>query len=55
MNIQVTEPDEIAAVKAGEVVGDEYNDGTVWADEHSLLRWMARPKNVEAETAYVAQ
>jgi hypothetical protein len=39
MEIQVTDPIEIAAVKAGEIEGCVYRDGEIWADVQSLLAW----------------
>lgn len=55
INVQITDAKEIDAFNAGEISGEQFNDGEIWVSEESLLRWMARPKNVEAETAYVAQ
>lgn len=55
MQILTTDPAEIAAFRAGEIEGTEYVDGEIYIDQTSLLRWMARPQNVDAETAHVAQ
>jgi hypothetical protein len=43
-NILVTDEAEIDAVKYGEIEGDVYSDGEVWADVVSLLQWREAQK-----------
>ena len=38
------------AVQAGEVDGDIYADGAIWANTESLERWMGTPKAADATT-----
>jgi hypothetical protein len=38
-SIQITNPAEIAAVKAGELEGEIYSDGEVFADAVALCNW----------------
>ncbi len=42
MSIQVVDPVEIEAVKRGEIEGDVYRDGEVFAEEDSLAAWRER-------------
>lgn len=39
MNIQLTDKTEINAVLCGEIIGDAYADGAVFAEEDSLALW----------------
>jgi hypothetical protein len=43
-NILITDEAEIDAVKYGEISGDVYSDGEVWADVVSLLQWREAQK-----------
>lgn len=38
-SIEVTDSDEQEAVRNGEIEGDVYRDGAVFADTASLLKW----------------
>jgi hypothetical protein len=40
--VQITDPTAVAAVQRGEVEGEVYRDGEVWADEESLRAWVLR-------------
>lgn len=40
-SVQITHPREIEAVKAGEIEGDCYSDGQVFAEVKSLAVWRA--------------
>jgi hypothetical protein len=42
MSMQVVNPAEIEAVKRDEIEGDVYQDGEVFADEHSLEAYRKR-------------
>jgi hypothetical protein len=48
-NILVTDEAEVDAVKYGEIEGDVYSDGEVWADVVSLLMW--REAHIQREAA----
>lgn len=39
--VLVTDEHEIAAVHAGEIEGEIYDDGEAWADSASLAAWRA--------------
>jgi hypothetical protein len=37
--VEVTDPKEMLAVGDGEIEGETYEDGEVWANAESLRRW----------------
>jgi hypothetical protein len=39
VNVQIDNRAEINAVLCGEIIGDAYEDGAVWAEENSLALW----------------
>jgi len=48
-SIQITAPEEIAAVKSGELPGDCYRDGDVYAEVIPLIIWRSdRQKQASA-------